>query len=143
LGNPGLGTSQWIERIRFAADIFMFLIPVSWGYAILNRQVYDIDVVIRRSVQYLLAKNALRVFLALPLAGVLIIVYNKSDRTLRELSEVPCCLINPCFLVFAALAALGLVFRNRLREWIDRRFFREAYHQDRIPSRPQRRCPQT
>jgi eukaryotic-like serine/threonine-protein kinase len=131
LGNPGFGTSDPVELVRFTADLFMFVIPLSWGYAILKRQVYDVDVVVRRSVQYLLAKNALQIFLVLPLAGVLVIIYNKSDRTLRELLGY-LLFDQPVFLVLTALAAISLIFRSRLRDWIDRRFFREAYHQDKI-----------
>ncbi len=130
-GNQTLGTSRIFEGVRFFGDVCMFLIPLSWGYAILKRQVYDIDVVMRRSVQYLLAKNALRMFLALPLAGVLYIVYSKSDRTLRELAAY-LLLEQPVFPLLAGVGALGLIFRSRLSEWIDRKFFREAYHQDKV-----------
>lgn len=119
------------DTLRLIAAIAVILAPISWGYAILNRQVYDIQVVIRRSVQYLLARNALRLFLALPIIGVLYVVVTKSDRSLRELI-VYLFYDNPYYLLLIIAAAIGLIYRGRLQDWIDHRFFREAYQQDRI-----------
>ncbi len=103
--------------------------PVSWAYAILNRRIYDVSFVIRRRVQYLLAKNALRLLLALPLVGLTLIVYADRDRTLADL------LFHNSVWSYASLlaaVALGLAYRHNLREWLDRRFFREAYQQDKV-----------
>jgi len=119
------------DTLKLIAAITVILAPISWGLAILNRQVYDIQVVIRRSVQYLLARNALRLFLALPVIGVLYVVVTKSDRSLRELI-VYLFYDNPYYLLLIVAAAIGLIYRSRLRDWIDHRFFREAYQQDRI-----------
>src|SRR5262249_36132003 len=130
-GYESVANGGAFDTLRLIAAIALILAPVSWGYAILNRQVYDIQVVIRRSVQYLLAKNALRLFLALPVIGVLYVVVTKSDRSLRELI-VYLCYDNPYYLLLIVTAAISLIYRGRLRDWIDHRFFREAYQQDRI-----------
>ncbi len=130
-GYESFTNNSVFETLRLIAAIGLILTPISWGYAILNRQVYDIHVVIRRSVQYLLARNALRLFLALPIIGVLSVVVAKSDRPLREL-VVYLLSDNPYYLLLIIAAAIGLIFRSRLRDWIDRRFFREAYQQDKI-----------
>lgn len=130
-GYESFANSTLIETLRLASAMAMILVPISWGYAILNRQVYDIQVVIRRSVQYLLARNALRLFLALPILAVLYVVVTKSDRTLRELLTY-LLYDTPAYLALIIAAGIGLIFRNRIQEWIDRRFFREAYQQDTI-----------
>ena len=130
-GYESVANGGLFDTLRLIAAIIVILSPISWGYAILNRQVYDIQVVIRRSVQYLLARNALRLFLALPVIGVLYVVVTKSDRSLRELI-VYLLYDNPYFLLLIITAAAGLIYRARLQDWIDRRFFREAYQQDRI-----------
>lgn len=130
-GHESVANGDVFDTLRLIAAMMAILAPVSWGYAILNRQVYDIQVVIRRSVQYLLAKNALRLFLALPVAGVLYVVVTKSDRPLRELI-VYLFFDNPYYLLLIVAAAAGLIYRGRLRDWIDRQFFREAYQQDKI-----------
>ncbi len=130
-GYESVANSGVFGTLRLIAAIAVILAPISWGYAILNRQVYDIQVVIRRSVQYLLARNALRLFVALPVAGVLYVVVTKSDRPLRELIAY-LLYDNPYYLLLTVAAVTGLIYRGRLRDWIDRRFFREAYQQDRI-----------
>src|SRR5262245_62695942 len=86
------------DTLKLIAAITVILAPISWGLAILNRQVYDIQVVIRRSVQYLLARNALRLFLALPLLGLFYVLASKSDRSPRELM-IYTCYENPNYLL--------------------------------------------
>jgi serine/threonine-protein kinase len=130
-GYESVANGAAFDTLRLIAAIALILAPISWGYAILNRQVYDIQVVIRLSVQYLLAKNALRLLLALPVIGVLYVVATKSDRSLRELI-VYLFYDNPFYLLLTIAAVISLIYRGRLRDWIDRRFFREAYQQDKI-----------
>jgi serine/threonine-protein kinase len=130
-GYEAVANGPVFDTLRLIAAIALILAPISWGYAILNRQVYDIQVVIRLSVQYLLAKNALRLLLALPVIGVLYVVATKSDRSLRELI-VYLFYDNPYYLLLTIAAVISLIYRGRLRDWIDRRFFREAYQQDKI-----------
>jgi len=113
-----------------AVGLVTFLIfPLSFAYAIARHQVIPVSLVIRRSLQYLLAKNALRLLLALPLAGLALTIYANRDRTLADL------LFHNSFWFYASLLAavsLGLAYRHNLRDWLDRRFFREAYRQDEI-----------
>ncbi len=107
----------------------LLLPPVAIAYAIVRHQVIPVSLIIRRSLQYLLAKNALRLLLALPLVGLALTVYAQRDRTLADL------LFRNSFRFYAAALvalALGLAWRYNLREWLDRRFFREAYEQDKL-----------
>lgn len=131
LGYVSVANGRMFDVLRMITAVVVILSPISWGYAILNRQVYDIQVVIRRSVQYLLAKNALRLLLALPVIGILYVVATKSDRSLRELIAY-LFYDNPYYLLLVAAAAAGLLYRGRLQDWIDRMFFREAYQQDKL-----------
>ncbi len=105
------------------------LIPISFAYAILRHQVIPVGLIIRRGIQYLLAKNALRVLIALPVAGLFLTIIANRHRPLDEI------LFRNSFyfyLLAAAAIAIGLVFRKRLSEAIDRKFFREQYNQDQI-----------
>jgi eukaryotic-like serine/threonine-protein kinase len=116
----------WSYTVQFALYI---LIPISFAYAIARHQVIPVSLIIRRGVQYLLAKNALRLILALPLAGLVLTVYANRQRSLEEI------LFRNSFwfyVLLVATAAIGLAYRSGLRDWIDRKFFREAYHQDTI-----------
>ncbi|HEY9281875.1 MAG TPA: protein kinase [Pyrinomonadaceae bacterium] len=124
----GFTTSQW-DWLHFLRVAGCLLVPPAWAYAILRHRVIPVSVVVRRGVQYLLAKNALRVLLLLPVAGLAASVVANRDRSLSDLL-----LRNSFYFYLLLLAAvvLGLVFRRRLADWIDRRFFRESYDREKI-----------
>lgn len=107
----------------------LIFIPLAFAYAIVQHRVIPVSFVIRRGVQYLLAKNGLRLLLVLPIVGILWNIIADPNRTLADV------LVSNtfAFYVFVALAVgLTLLMRYRLSEWIDRRFFREQYDRDRI-----------
>ena len=64
-GTP-INFARWNPLVNLATVV----IPISFGYAIIKHHVFDITFVVRRGLQYLLARNALRVLLALPIAGL-------------------------------------------------------------------------
>jgi serine/threonine protein kinase len=119
-----LGEWHWV-----IIPLATLLVPLSFAYAIVRHQVIPVSLIIRRSLQYLLAKNALRLLLALPLIGLALSVIANRDRNLSDIL-----LRNSIYFYLLLLAALavGLFFRKRLTEWIDRKFFREAYSQEKI-----------
>ena len=105
------------------------LIPLIFAYAIVRHKVIPISFVIRRGLQYLLAKSALRLLLVMSISGI---VWNIAANPSRRIDEI--LLQNSPSFYFSALLAAGLILLNRfgLREWIDRRFFREQYNQEKI-----------
>ena len=103
------------------------VIPISFGYAIIKHHVFDITFVVRRGLQYLLAKNALRVLLALPIAGLAYGVLVHRDQPIGQLLWT-----NSVYLYLIGAAIVSLRFRSQLTRWLDRRFFREAYDRQRI-----------
>jgi eukaryotic-like serine/threonine-protein kinase len=121
-------TEDALHYLSFIIGNFMSVaIPISVGYAVLRHRAFDVNIVIRRGLQYLFAKQVLRLILALPLAGLLwTIIVNRSLPLNAILTG------NPLLLAFIAAAGLGLRFRRQLTYWIDRRFFREAYNQEQI-----------
>jgi hypothetical protein len=118
-------TSAPIEaasRTLFAvmdALIFSALIPVAAGVAILRHRLYDIDVVINRTLVY----GSLTVLLgALYLGGVT--ATQAIFRTLTGQQEQPQLAIVVSTLI---IAALFNPFRRRIQSFIDRRFYRRKY----------------
>lgn len=103
------------------------LIPLATGYAILKHRLFDIHVVLRRGVQYLVARNVLRFILALPALALVYSLVTNANRTVGELM-----LHNWIFVALVALIAVALRFQQRFGVWLDRRFFREGYQQERI-----------
>ncbi|MDQ6787681.1 MAG: protein kinase [Acidobacteriota bacterium] len=117
----------------YFADLFIYpfvvLMPITFAYAIVRHKVIPVSFVVRRGLQYLLAKNALRVLVALPILGV---VWNIATNPNRTLSEI---LLNNSFAFYLFIAlAVGffLLMRSRISVWIDRRFFREQYNQEKL-----------
>jgi hypothetical protein len=103
------------------------LIPIAVAYAILKHHLFDIHVVVRRGLQYLVARNVLRFILALPAVALAYSLVTNANRTVGE-----AILHNSIFITLTVLIALVLRFRERLSSWLDRRFFREIYPQERI-----------
>jgi eukaryotic-like serine/threonine-protein kinase len=128
---PGLGpasTEGALRYLSFMIGNFMTVaVPIAIGYAVLKHRVFDIQIVIRRGLQYLFAKQVLRLILALPLAGMVWTIIVKRDLPLTAILSS-----NPLLLLLIAAVALSLKFRRQLTQWIDRRFFREAYSQEQI-----------
>ncbi|HEV7905966.1 MAG TPA: protein kinase, partial [Pyrinomonadaceae bacterium] len=109
-------------------NILTLTMPFSFAYAIVRHQVIPVKLIIRRGLQYLLAKNALRLLIALPVVGLVLSIISNRSRSVSEM------LLGSSlyFYLFIAAIALALVFRKRLGEWVDRKFFRETYNQEKI-----------
>jgi hypothetical protein len=121
--------NPWHEWMPAIISAPMLLVPPVVAYAIVRHRVIPVSFVIRRGLQYLLAKNALRLLLTLPVLGI---VWNIAVNPNRTLSEI---LLNNSLLFYSFIAlavVVGLLMRFRLNEWIDRRFFREQYNQERL-----------
>ena len=117
---------QWVQAQGVAA-MFLVLLPATFAYAVVRHHVIGVDVVLRRSVQYLLAKNVLRVAVILPIVLLVAGTLANPNQTVAGLL-----LGRPWYLVLAAVSAGALLMRKRLSDWLDQRFFREAANRDRI-----------
>jgi len=101
--------------------------PLTMAYAIVVHRAMDVRVVVRQGLQYLLATESIRVIrIASSAAIVIAVTMMSADRSISQR---------------LAWLAVGFVligsirgFAQRLRRWIDRRFFREAYEADAILS---------
>jgi serine/threonine protein kinase len=129
---PGTGrpasTESAVRYLSFVIGNFMSVaVPISVGYAVLKHRLFDVQIVIRRGLQYLFAKQVLRIILALPLAALVWAIIVNRDLPLTAILTG-----NPILLVLIAAVGLSLKFRRQLTRWIDRRFFREAYSQEQI-----------
>ncbi|HEU4477042.1 MAG TPA: protein kinase [Pyrinomonadaceae bacterium] len=117
-----------IGLARFT-NLVIIIVPITLGYVIVRHHVLDIDVVLRRGLQYLLAKNVLRLILALPIIGLAYTILSRPSRTLSEILFSNSIYL---YLLFGCAITLSLKFRRQLRNWLDRKFFREAYSQNQI-----------
>jgi eukaryotic-like serine/threonine-protein kinase len=107
----------------------MILIPASLVTAVWKEQLFDIRVIVRRGLQYLFARTALRALLAVPIVLLGLSIVLHPDRTVAQILTQGAGWLN---IVWIGAIAAALPARQRLQTSLDRRFFREAYQQEQV-----------
>jgi uncharacterized membrane protein YhdT len=116
---PGLiETPLWFERVGFALNnIVIPAIPIAIGIAILRYRLYDIDIIINRTLVY----GTLTVLLAGLYEGSIVLL-QEAFRTLTG-QQSGLAIVASTLLI----AALFTPFRRRIQSFIDKRFYRRKY----------------
>jgi uncharacterized membrane protein YhdT len=120
-GIPGvIDTPLWFERVGFALNIvFIPAIPIAIGIAILRYRLYDIDVLINRTLVY----GSLTLMLALVYFGS-VSATQALFQALTSQERLPQLVVVTSTLV---IAALFTPLRRRIQSFIDRSFYRRKY----------------
>lgn len=111
----------------FIALIFI-LFPVCFAYSILRHRLFDIKVIIRRGLQYALARRTL-ISVAPALAVILALDLTLNSR--RPLADI----LKARGWIYAGLVGLAIISYRRRKPWmekLDKRFFREQYNAQQI-----------
>lgn len=107
----------------------MLLFPLTLAYVIVVHRAMDVSVVVRQGLQYALARNGVRILQIVLLFTVILmtfwIVRNYEANVSAQIGFV---------VAGFALVPLIETIAKRLRTWIDKRFFREAYNAEQILS---------
>jgi len=113
-------TPTWFEWAGFVLNVvFVPAVPVSVGIAILRYQLYDIDVIINRTLVYgTLTATLLAVYFGGVAASQAIFRTLTGQEKQSQLAVVVSTL---------AIAALFNPLRTRIQSFIDRRFYRRKY----------------
>jgi hypothetical protein len=111
-------TPLWFERMGFALNIaFIPAIPIAIGIAILRYRLYDIDIIINRTLVY---GSLTATLVALYFVGIVVLqrvfVFLTGEQS--TLAVVASTLL---------IAALFNPLRRRIQSFIDRRFYRRKY----------------
>ncbi|HEY0140507.1 MAG TPA: protein kinase [Thermoanaerobaculia bacterium] len=94
-----------------------------FAYAVVRHRMFNIRVLVRRSIQYALARGTLLVLLSLPVIGLVVYLYaHRRDSLAVLLTGQPA-----VYLVLLVPLVLAVRYRKTLLEALDRKFFREQY----------------
>jgi sigma-B regulation protein RsbU (phosphoserine phosphatase) len=130
---PFLATLTWIIMHNTAfrgwpalvSIVALLVFPLTMAYVIVVHRAMDVRVVLRQGLQYLLATSGVRILQIAISAGIIVLAATVSANSSVAMR------VGLIAAGFALLVGIG-AFADRLRRWIDRRFFREAYEADKI-----------
>jgi tRNA A-37 threonylcarbamoyl transferase component Bud32 len=97
-------------------------------YAVGVERVLGPRLVLRRSLQYALAARTLRILPLVPAIALVVTLARDRDKTIGEVVASPS--IVYVLLIVASIVALK--YRDRARQWLDQRFFRQEYDARKI-----------
>jgi tRNA A-37 threonylcarbamoyl transferase component Bud32 len=123
LAGAGMPVFPW--PLVAVLQLFVLLPAFGLPYAVGVARVLGPSLVIRRSLQYALANRALAVITLLPAAALVYVLLRKNLVQIVSSRSV-------VYLLLFVASVLLTRYRERARQWLDERFFREEYDARKI-----------
>jgi sigma-B regulation protein RsbU (phosphoserine phosphatase) len=120
------GTEVRFYWVRYLGAYLFMVAPLTLAYVVVVQRALDVRVLLRLGTRYALAKASLWVLQAILLT---VVGFKLLLPALRDQEPTASA-------IFGSVIFLGLVLalrfgvRNRLQQWLDRQFFREAYNSE-------------
>ncbi len=116
----------WLD---FARAVFVFLLPLSFAYAVVKHRVMDIPVLLRRSARYLLVERGFAILIGVFSVGLTLWFGQAFSRRFSAGSTAAI----PIGATFGFLLISGAIQVHRqVRTRLDKAFFRSAYDAQQI-----------
>ncbi len=127
----GRQSGSFFDLVPFWYALFalgaMLIFPLTMAYVIVVHRAMDVRMVVRQGLQYALAQRGVQVLQIFLLIGIILgtfwIIRNFGQDVSAQVGAVA---------IGVVLIPLIQFVAKRLRVWIDRRFFREAYNSEQI-----------
>jgi len=112
-----VGPVWWLNLLTYAALLSFLAIPIAVGFAVLRYRLYDIDIIINRTLVYgsLTATLIVLYFVGIVVLQRLFVILTGQQSTLAVVAST------------LLIAALFNPLRRRIQSFIDRRFYRRKY----------------
>ncbi len=115
--------------LGFAKGVFLFLLPLSFAYAVVKHRVMDIPVLLRRSARYFLVERGFAILILIFSVGITLWFGQAFSRRFSAGSGAAI----PIGATFGMLLFAGATqVHRRVRTRLDRAFFRSAYDAQQI-----------
>lgn len=123
-----VGNAQWLQ---YLSAVLMLAFPFSLAYVILVQRAMDVNILVRMGTRYILARTTVFV---IQFVVILLLLFYVAIPLLQRNDQNTLTIVLP---VIALAVLLRLHFGkrsmgDRVRERLDRRFFREAYNTERV-----------
>ena len=117
------------EWLAITSLLAVFLFPLTMAYVIVVQRAMDASVVVRQGLQYALATNGVKIL-------QFVLLFAVGLGTLWSIRNYGADVSRQIAFIIGGITLIPLVdfIARRLRIWIDRRFFREAYNAEQILS---------
>ncbi len=119
---------EYPGAVTVVLDALVLLPAFGLVYAVGVAHVLGPRVVLRRSLQYALANRTLTVLIFLPAIALAFSLVQERDRTLSQIASSSSAL----YVLLIVASAATFMNRERARQWLDQRFFREEYDARKI-----------
>jgi hypothetical protein len=124
----GVGRPEYPSPALILLDLLVLLPAFGLVYAVGVAHVLGPRLVLRRSLQYALANTSLTVLMFLPALALTISLIRDRDQPLGTIISGS----SGFYILLIAASALTFAYRERARQWLDQRFFREEYDARKI-----------
>jgi sigma-B regulation protein RsbU (phosphoserine phosphatase) len=107
--------------------LMLLLFPTTMAYVIVVQRAMNVSVVVRQGLQYALAKNGVLVLQILLSIGVILTAFSfASDNTTNRPQKIT--------FIAVGIASVFLIrlLADKIKVWVDKKFFREAYNAEQI-----------
>ncbi len=121
-------TPEYPSSLLTLLDLLVLLPAFGLVYAVGVNQVLGPRLVLRRSLQYALANKSLTGLMFLPATALTVSLVRDREQSLTRIVSGS----SGFYVALIAASAITFAYRERARQWLDQRFFREEYDARKI-----------